>query len=40
MNSICSRGLLHNTLVHELYIHKGLLWAIYNATAVYVMNES
>ena len=30
-----SRGLNHKTLVHEIDIHKGSLWAIYNATLVY-----
>ena len=32
MNSICSRGLNNNTLEHEIDIHKGLQWVIYDAT--------
>ena len=34
MNSICSRGLHHNTLVDGLYIHKGSQWVVLNATVV------
>ena len=36
MNSICSRGLNNNTLVHDIDIHKGSQWALHNATVVHV----
>ena len=34
MNSLCSRGLNNNTLVHEIDIHKGSQWALHNGTVV------
>jgi len=35
MDSICSRGLNNNTLVHEIDIHKGSQWVLFVATVVY-----
>jgi hypothetical protein len=32
MNSICSRRLHHNTLVYEIDIHMGSLWAVFIPT--------
>jgi len=38
VNNICSRWLDNNTLVHEIEIHKGSQWALYNPTVVYAGN--
>ena len=32
MNRISSQGVIPNTLSHNMYTHKGLQWAILNAT--------